>query len=414
MDKQLLFRPEVLAARSSQWAGSIILLRPVPMRLAAAIAAALTIVLIVYVCFGHYTRKVRVVGEVVPAAGVLKAIAPQFGRVVKRHVQDGDIVKQGQVLYELSAERAGDGGGIDTRIDASLKIRGELLVQELALQTQQLQQREKSLSARNKIIENEMARLDAEISLQQERIASANKMLKRFRSLNEQGFISVMQLSQNENDYNDQLAGGEGLERAKLSMRRELLQGQDEARQIASQVNLLSAQTQRSTAGLSQESAEHQARSRIQVLAPADGTVTALAAESGQTVQVGTALATVIPAGSPLEAHLSVPSNAIGFITQGQTVLLRLSAFPYQKFGQAKGVVLRVEHSPIAQGDAEKGGEPIYRVVVKLSRQSILAYGKEHQYRSGMTFDADIQQDRRRLIEWVMDPIISAAKGRAG
>ncbi len=30
-----------------------------------------------------------------------------------------------------------------------------------------------------------------------------------------------------------------------------------------------------------------------------------------------------------------------------------------------------------------------------------------------MTLDADILQDRRRLIEWVLDPLISAAKGRS-
>ena len=113
------------------------------------------------------------------------------------------------------------------------------------------------------------------------------------------------------------------------------------------------------------------------------------------------------------------PSRAIGFVESGQTVLLRLTAFPYQKFGQAKGTVIRVEQSPIS--DPSSAGavgqnapaEPIYRIVVQLAQQSVNAYGKEQQYRAGMTLEADIRQDRRRLIDWVMDPIVSVAKGRA-
>jgi len=98
-----LFRHEVLAARGSQWAGSIILRRPVPIRIAAGVAIVLTIALACYLYLGEYTRKVRINGQLVPTTGTIKAVAPQFGRVLSRQVQDGDVVKAGQVLYELSS-----------------------------------------------------------------------------------------------------------------------------------------------------------------------------------------------------------------------------------------------------------------------------------------------------------------------
>ena len=63
---------------------------------------------------------------------------------------------------------------------------------------------------------------------------------------------------------------------------------------------------------------------------------------------------------------------------------------------------------------AAADAEPVYRIVVKLDRQSVWAYNKQQLFRAGMTLDADIRQDRRRLIDWVMDPLISVAKGRAG
>lgn len=388
------------------------------MHIAATVAIVLAVALVCYLYFGEYTRKAHISGQLVPTAGAIKAVAPQFGRVISRQVQDGDAVKVGQVLYELSSERDAQGGGIDSRIDASLSARRELLTQERQLQTQQLQQHQRMLETRRQLIEAELARVEQEITLQQQRVASAAKTLARYKSLREQGFVSEFQLTQYENDYNDQLAHAQTLERAKLSSTRDLLQAKEEAEQVSGQIHLNAAQSEGNLATLAQESAEHEGRSRIQVLAPATGTVTALTAESGQAVNAGAPLATVIPAGSTLEAHLLAPSRAIGFIEPGQEVLLRLTAFPYQKFGQAKGKVIRVEQSPIAEsggsGDAATATEPVYRIVVQLAQQSVSAYGKEQQYRAGMTLEADILQDRRRLIEWVFDPIVSVAKGRAG
>lgn len=222
-----------------------------------------------------------------------------------------------------------------------------------------------------------------------------------------------------ENDRTDQLARKQTLERTKLVATGELMQAQEDASQVAGQIRLNAGQTERTLASLDQESAEHQGHSRVQVLSPADGVITALTAEAGQTVNLGASLASVIPASSTLEAHLLAPSHAIGFLEQGQTVLLRLAAFPYQKFGQVEGTVIRVEQSPIAEGTgmgaaAAADAEPVYRIVVKLDRQSVWAYNKQQLFRAGMTLDADIRQDRRRLIDWVMDPLISVAKGRAG
>ncbi|MFA6064174.1 MAG: hypothetical protein WC736_16410 [Gallionella sp.] len=46
-----------------------------------------------------------------------------------------------------------------------------------------------------------------------------------------------------------------------------------------------------------------------------------------------------------------------------------------------------------------------YRVEVALDSQSVLAYGKRESLRPGMTLDADVLLDRRRLIEWVLEPL---------
>lgn len=54
-----------------------------------------------------------------------------------------------------------------------------------------------------------------------------------------------------------------------------------------------------------------------------------------------------------------------------------------------------------------------YRVLVALDRQTITAYGKLESLRPGMLLDADILGERRRLYEWVLEPLYSV-KGKLG
>ncbi len=257
---------------------------------------------------------------------------------------------------------------------------------------------------------------EQEVALQARQVQSARSKYKRHTALANKGFLSPAQLGLVGDEVIGHRARHKALETNVIAIRRELLQVVEESAAIRGKIALASSQAESQLAALGQEAAEHDGRSRMQIIAPAAGIVTALTFDPGQTVSAGTVLATILPANGQLEAHMMVPSRAIGFIEPGQVVLLRLSSFPYQKFGQVAGTVARVERSPVAEAQVGKAGgaEPVYRITVKLSQQSVSAYGRKQMFKAGTTLDADILQDRRRLIEWVMDPIISAAKGRAG
>ena len=410
-----LFREEVLSARRVTIAGNIVLAHPLQMRIAAITSVLLTAALVCFLCFGEYVRKVRVAGRVMPSAGVLKIIAPQFGQIVAVHVTEGDAVKKGQLLYEVSSERTSDGAGLDARIEAAMSARDRLSRQELALQTAQLERQKRSYDSRVQLLEAELERIELEIGAQRARVERAAQLLKRYDTLKAQGFISEMQLNEIVNAHQDQVARQHALERSKLSSMGELEQLQLDTLQTAFQAQLSGTQAGQTHARLEQENAEHRGRRRVQVLAPAAGAVAAAEVEIGQSVAAGAHLASLLPAGSELEAHLYAASSAIGFVKKGQSVLLRVDAFPYQKFGQLPGIVKRVEQSPMnGPAPVSNGkGEPVYRIVVQLERQTIAVYDAELPFISGMTLEADILQDRRRLIEWVIDPIISLAKERS-
>ncbi len=102
----------------------------------------------------------------------------------------------------------------------------------------------------------------------------------------------------------------------------------------------------------------------------------------------------------------------------GQHVLLRYQAYPYQKFGHYEGVVASISRSAVSPGElppqlagissltASSGGaEPVYRITVKLERQTVTAYGQPVPLQAGMQLEADVELETRRLYEWVLDPL---------
>jgi membrane fusion protein len=136
--------------------------------------------------------------------------------------------------------------------------------------------------------------------------------------------------------------------------------------------------------------------------------------EPGQMVVAGMPLATLIPEGSRLEVHLFAASRSIGFVRAGQEVLVRYLAYPHQKFGAYRARVLAVSRNAMAAGELgfvppDGSREPLYRIKAALESQSVLAYGRPQPLQAGMQVEADILLDRRRLIEWIFEPLLSLA-----
>lgn len=173
------------------------------------------------------------------------------------------------------------------------------------------------------------------------------------------------------------------------------------------------ANFQRDIALLEQEQVETQARGELAVRAPVSGVIATQLVKPGQAVQAGQPLLVLLPGDGKLEAQLLVPSRAIGFIGTGDTVLLRYQAYPYQKFGHYMGHVTRISRSALTASEQgaltgnTETGEQRYHVTVALARQSVTAYSQTEPLKPGMLLEADILGERRRLIEWLFEPLYS-------
>jgi len=56
---------------------------------------------------------------------------------------------------------------------------------------------------------------------------------------------------------------------------------------------------------------------------------------------------------------------------------------------------------------ATPSAEPLYPITVALDQQTVQAYGQAQPLVPGMQLEADVLLDRRRLIEWIFEPLLS-------
>ena len=113
-----------------------------------------------------------------------------------------------------------------------------------------------------------------------------------------------------------------------------------------------------------------------------------------------------------MEAELFVPARAIGFVQRGGRVRLLYDAFPFNASGVQRDHRAQSPRSPCAARPTSQNRslkEPAYKVRVALDRQSVDANGRLVP-QSDMTLAADIILERRQLIEWLFEPLLSAWK----
>jgi len=413
-----LFRPEALTHRQRDWLGSIQLVRPVSLAVLTGLVVLIVAAIAAYLTFGEYTRKARVSGYLAPDRGVMRLVSPQPATVVESHASEGLAVRRGDVLFVLAVGQATLSGDTQAAVQTSLASR-ERSLQGTARQRIQLEQAQTAaLDAQIADMRRELESMAAEVGLQKQRLALAQDALTQFESLRNDNFVSSAQVRAKAEDVLGVKAQLQGLERQRATRLREITALQAQRTELPLRTQAAQGEIDRDLAALAQAGAESEARQRIVVRAPQDGIVSGVLAVPGQTVTPAAALASLLPADAKLQAHLFAPSSAVGFVRANQTVQLRYQAFPYQKFGHQAGAVAQVSRAPL-QGAELAGlplpaalsasGEPLYRIIVTLDRQSVAAYGQAQTLSPGMQIEADVLLDRRRLIEWLFEPVLGIA-----
>lgn len=403
-----LFRAQVLQAQQQHWLGPVSVVQPPSLRWGVALAVASLLALVALLSLGSYTRKLALPGVLVPATGIVRLLPEGAGIVLERHVEEGQAVRAGELLFVLGAGRAGRDDATQSDLDAALRAQRQNL-ENLARQRVALARtRDRDLARRLTAIAAERADLMAELALQQRREILARQTLERLRALQVQGFAHESQVQVRQEELLALEAQGRTLVRAGAALDRERLRLEGERAALPAERDGGVAQVSSDLAELSRDGAGLRGLRRIEVRAPHDGTVHGVLGMPGQTAAPPMALASLLPDRAPLRVELMAAGNTMGAAQVGQTVRLRLEAYPYARFGVLTGRLAQVGRVPLMPADlppwASGDREPRYRLVVELDPLPPAWSGRP--LTAGLRLQADLLLERRRLWEWVLEPLL--------
>ncbi len=400
--------------------GRITLPQPLASWVLALLASAFALAVLIFLCVGTYTRRESVQGQLVPSTGLLPVAARSSGSVVAIQVHEGQVVAKDEDLAVLSGEIHSYTGG-QTQVAVIGNLRAQIVELETLLESQgQLEQRQReSFTSRLATLSQQLAEIDRQFSTQEEKIGITERRLEKLRAGVKDGTFSGVELE----TYQAEVLNGRAqlniLTRQRLDTEQQLAILQGQLRQLP-----LTSEAQRNELrfrllSTKQSLAQNEAQRAVVLRSPQAGVVANLAVQNGQNVIANQRLLSIVPQGSTLQAELWLPSRAAGFLEVGNRVILRYPAFPYQKFGQQAGRVQEISRSATAVSEltsllGRSVSEPLYRVLVRLDQQTVNAYGKMEALKPGMTVDADILLDQRRLIEWVFEPLYGARRSLQG
>jgi membrane fusion protein len=415
-DRAPLFRPEANGGRSPQLYGSIVLIRPVSLTLLLWLVFALFLSATGLLVFGHYTSKAQVTGILLPDRGILKIFSVQAGRLVECHVRNGQQVHKGDLLFLLISDRSTSAArSVNSETHRQLLARRQSLMDERVTSESLSEQQTADLRDRIGKLGQQQASLATEISTAEEQFKLDKEALNKYRQLESAKLISVLELQEKERTPLEQQRSIEELQRSQITLQQERNDLYSQLERLPLQLRVQDASLERGIYELDGQLNEQEASHQAVVRSPADGTLFGVLNHIGSSVDTSTEIATLVPSGSRLQAHLYAPGHEMGFIKAGKTVLLRYRAYPSEEASRQIAKLSDISQVALSPSDylARTGitaEEPMYEMTAELPLQTLTVFGRPRELWPGMQFDADILLERRSLIDGLFEPLL-AAKG---
>ena len=353
--------------------------------------------------------------------------------VIKQiHVRIGDMVKAGQILItfdpEINKAEADRLKNEIVALEAQLsRLQAEFQAQpyngnqeqfsrwQVAIYLQRQEYYREKLnyySEASKQLEASVKRNQDSLLKQKERLESMKTLEEMFRSLHEKKAASLKDLIQVSLSRMEMESTVDQLENELLELEhRKGTLNADKNSFIQEWRNKISEEMVTVDRNLASIRKEYDKQARlleyVHLRAPCNAIVHEVAPFSpGSAVREAESLITLIPLEGDIEVEAELRPEDIGKVKVGAQAKVKLTAWPFQKHGTLDGLVRNISEDTLEKNMA---GVPVsyYRVRVTVSGK---LKGVKDDFRliPGMETQCEIKCGRRRVIEYVLYPLIKA------
>lgn len=346
----------------------------------------------------------RARGEVIPSGRTQVIQSEDGGTIAEILVQEGDRVRQGQLLVRLD----------ETRPRAA--------VQESQAQVAALTARMARIQAE---LFNRPLSFPSETSTHPEFTASQRELYHRRRqALADQirNLESMLRLTREELNMNTPLVASGDVSRSEvLRMQRTTA---DLEGQISNRRNeyLAELQTEYATTEEELATAREQLTQRSAILqgtelrSPTDGVIVAVKYNTvGGVLRAGDEVLQMVPSGDKLVVEARVSPADIAFIKNGQDAAVKFDAYDSTIYGSAEGRVTYISADTLSE-ETEDGIETYYRVRLTADPSALRPRHANEQIvlQPGMTTTAEIITGKTTVFAFLTKPILKTASNSLG
>lgn len=354
-------------------------------------------------------KKIKVkVGDVVKADQELITFDPVFNQVEENRYRAELLALEAQ-LKRLTAEFQ------DTPFTADPKNRAEMWQAAIYRQRQEYY-RQKLIYYDESIKQLEASRKTKSDTLekQKERLESMRRIEKMYTDLHKKNVTALKDMLQMSISRMEMEATADQLENNLLEIRHQI-QSTISAKQAFVQEwrNELSTEMvkiDRETSSNRQSLERYnQYGSYVSLKAPCDAVVHEIASFSeGSAVREAEALITLIPLNGNIELEAELRPQDVGKVSRGSEARVKLSAYPFQKWGTLEGTVRDISKDTLQKQQRSSAEElsVYYRIRLRLAGR--LRSDTVIQMIPGMEATAEIKTGRRRVIEYLIYPLIKS------
>src|SRR4249920_3019453 len=422
----------------------------------------LTIILLfcaalVWAWWGTIDIVASATGKIVPS-GRTKVIQPfETGVVRSIRVQDGQVVKAGDVLIELdptvnAAERdhlrndllaeqlniarlrAALAGGDNPSANftppadadpALVSAQGQLLLNQVAehrAKIASLARQQAQKEAEQGTIAATIHKLETTIPVIQQRVDIRKTLMDKELGSKLTYFEILQQLVEQQEDLAVQRSRLHEAEAAAAAIRETRGQAEAEYRHTLSD-DL--AKAEQKASGLTQDLIKAEQKTRLQLLtAPVDGVVQQLAIHTiGGVVTPAQSLVVIVPSDSRLEIEAMVSNRDIGFVHPGQQAEIKVDTFNFTRYGLLHGEVLSVSQDAVIRDRQQdragermsgttndssepRGQELNYSARVSLDRTKMQIDERMVNLTPGMAATVEIKTGSRTMLSYLLSPLL--------
>ncbi len=274
------------------------------------------------------------------------------------------------------------------------------LINQLAIESQQIQQREQ-----------EIAELDSKIATMAISYNLATKELDLTRPLADKNIVPKIELYKLERSVNElkgELSAIRLLSpKLKSTLQESILNRRETALiyRTEARAELNELQNKLSRINEAQVGAQDKVTKAL-IVSPVIGTIKTIHINTlGGVVKSGETIAEIVPTEDMLMVEAKIKPRDIGFIYPGLPAVVKITAYDFARYGGLTGKVIHIS----ADTTQDEEGNSFYLIRVKTDASSIKNSKNEQMpIIPGMMTNVDVITGKRTILEYILNPILRA------